>query len=244
MKRTHARTTVVLGLVAGILGACRVESNGRLALGEDLRIAGTDPEQMASRDEAPAIPARGSTLRPRAVTLDRSGWESRTFLVPYDGVRHIPSYTRQWTPRYDHRSSGRSPTPLSALDLGNAGYEMGVMEGVGNGAIAVFDAVMIVPRALASDYFWERNQSPQWPYERHPTSAWLALSLAPEVSDGPVTGTLLWESGPDEEDLGEGDMELMSEDEPKAPDDEAGENDEADASDDPEADAIGDDGGC
>lgn len=190
MKRTHARTIVVLGLISGGLGACRVESNGRLALGEDLRMAGTDPAQIASHDEAPAIPARGSTLRPVPVTLDRSQWEARVFMVPYDGVRHIPSYTTQWTPHYDHRSGGGSPTPMSALELGHAGYDMGVMEGVGNGAIGVFDAVMIVPRALAWDYFWERNQSPQWPYERRASSPWLALSLAPEASDQSATGTL------------------------------------------------------
>lgn len=178
--------------VWALAGGCQVRSNARLEIGSSLRLPATDPSgEPESRGGSPessdliggtgSVGGAGTALRPSPASLDRSDWAAREFHVPYDGVRHYPSHTRQFVPAYATRSRGTSPTLLSALDLGDASYGMGVSEGVGNLGVALFDALVLVPEHFFFDPFWEMNESPQWGGERVPMRSWIGEVLSPEV---------------------------------------------------------------
>lgn len=181
--------------LGALVGGCQVHGNARLEVGQSLRLPATNLEPLAqgasaarhgsdASGDGAIVAAAGSSLRPTPTSLDRSDWALREFQVPYDGVRHYPSHTRQFVPEYARRSTGRSPSLLSALDLGDASYGMGVAEGVGNLGVALFDAIVLVPEHVLIDPFWQENQSPQWAGERVPMRSWVGEVLSADIPPG------------------------------------------------------------
>lgn len=66
-----------------------------------------------------AAPAPGQSDAPSVTSLDRNGWQERSFVVPMDGAAHHPTYTSGLGPRYTRdlaRQRGEYPTAETALD--------------------------------------------------------------------------------------------------------------------------------
>lgn len=170
-----------------VLGACTNSENARLSLDRGLVLEGVNPGRGERIEPLERLPASENPIRPVAASLDRSSWESTRVRVPGGGVRHLPSYTDQWIPAYSDRAQGLSPTLMSALDKGDAGLEIGFGEGVASAAIAIFDAVAIIPRMLFVDPYWEYNQSPELAYERRTMRPWIPLAMAPDGEEPRAT---------------------------------------------------------
>lgn len=159
-----ALSTLTLWLGQG----CASVNQNRLSIGGE-------PVPAFTRIEAHA-PAGGPSL----IAGTRDHWEATTIVVPVDGTRHQPTYTRS-QPNYQStpRATGVHPDADSALDLASPGGPQ-FWEAVAGPFHAASDIVKFIPRAFGA-MPWTVTSSPSEPFQRYRAGGAVdAPSLTPE----------------------------------------------------------------
>lgn len=176
----HARSSRIPLLAASALvvfAGCARQENERLTLGHDVRLPVFDPSRPHSVSAGPSISS-----------LDRSHWERSVFLVPVHGVAHTPTYAPA-TAILDNtaRQRGEFPTAAGALELREPRTGQEVLQAGASHALAVADAVLIIPRMFASPPL-STHWSPLESYERAPAAAIHVVEPAMPVDLGAEHG--------------------------------------------------------
>lgn len=186
----RAASSMLLALPLGALvaGGCTRDVNDRLELGADVELPALQPQACEPFGATPTVHG-----------LDRSHWEPMVYLVPVNGVAHMPPYA---PPTYGleatSRQRGEFPDAAGSLELGqeDPGDEIGQM--FRSHGQAALDALLIVPRLFvrspcATDW------SPRWSYVRAPGGA---VSAPWRPADEPAPTQHPPEETPSEERVG------------------------------------------
>jgi len=101
-------------------------------------------------------------------SLSRSNWQTKTVLVPMDGLASKPTYARShiWTDK-TARQRGQMPTDLTALELDGDTYWTQVEQSAASPAFALWDATRFVLWDAWVDPPWDEHVYPLRPgYQR------------------------------------------------------------------------------
>lgn len=183
-----SKPLAALALAALTLAACTRHENDRLRLGESATLP---TFQVHPHTLAPAGPSISG--------LDRSNWRPTVLSVPVSGAAHPPAYAPS---AFDlatlPRQRGEQPTAESALDLGEPDTGAEVLQTARTHALAVFDAVLLLPRMVlrpptATDW------SPATSYARAPAAVVASPCCRDDSEDCCQAPTPCDETAPDDE---------------------------------------------